>query len=94
MGTKEAQTIEGLLIMTITYHAVKQVLQILIDKGIQPDHAEDFLSDCFPLEMGVAWKELRPELQAKYPNIVDAVERYSQDSPNASQPNEEQLKLL
>ena len=55
--------------MTITY-------PILINKGLAPKDAADFMDAAFPLLACRAWEELRPQLMARYPKIVMAVERY------------------
>ena len=80
--------------MTITYPAVKAVVQILINRGLAPKDASDFMDAVFPLQMRVAWDELRPQLLVRYPKIVQAVERYCQAVSDTSQPTGEQLKLL
>ena len=78
--------------MVISYTAVQSVVQILINKGLAEQDAKDFMLAVFPLSMCVLWQELRPELKAKYPKIVAAVERYCR-KPEPS-PKSEQLKLL
>ena len=64
--------------VTITYPVVKAVVQILINKGLAPKEASDFMDAVFPLQMRVEWQELRPQLIVRYPKIVMAVERYCQ----------------
>ena len=78
--------------MKVTYTAVQSVVQILINKGLAEQDAKDFMSAVFPLSMCVQWQELRPELKAKYPKIVAAVENYCRQPVPST--NAEQLKLL
>ena len=78
--------------MVITYTAVQSVVQILINKGLAEQDAKDFMLAVFPLSMAVEWQELRPELKAKYPKIVAAVERYCQQPKTETKAK--QLKLL
>ena len=64
--------------MTITYPAVRYILQLLINTGLALKDAEDFAAAASGLAAGRSWKDVRPALVLRSPRIVAAVERYCQ----------------
>ena len=69
-------------LMTITYPAIRYILQTFINKGLALKDAEDFAAAACGLAAGRSWKEVRPALVLRSPRIVAAVERYCQQGDN------------
>ena len=61
--------------MKITYDSVKDAVQMLIDKGLDPTEAQDFMRIAYGLNMGWSWENVSQRLQVKHAKLYQEVER-------------------